>query len=224
MNKSFEIRLALVITVAATIFPGVCYGSRSGNLEYWQEHKVDFDINKDFTFGAKQELRFGQHNGNPCLYNVDMGLEYKGLADWMKVGFWFKKEYEQDSAGKFRHENRPHLDLTFSRKVLDLGASDRLRLEYRDREHKESVWRMRNLVAVKFPVKLTKVGFEPFISHEQFIDLGENNLNQTRLASGFSWDVNENMKCSIFYMLKQSKITGGWRDTNVIGTQFKFSF
>jgi hypothetical protein len=202
----------------------VCLGSRSGDLEYWQIHSVSLDINKDLTFTAAQELRMGRHNGNPYLHNEDLGIVYKGLADWLDIGFNFRKEYEKDSKGKFRHENRPHLNLTVKGKMLGLDVSNRSRFEWRDRENKDDLWRYRNKSTIKFPLRLTRLNLRPYIAEEWLANLGDDNINENRLYSGFSFALAKNVKSSIYYMWRTKKISGGWRDTNIIGIDFKIPF
>lgn len=205
-------------------FDGVCFGSRSGNLEYWQTQSISLDINKDFAFTVSEQVRMGRHGGNPYFHNVDLALVYKSLADWLDIGFNFKKQYEKDSKGKFRQENRPNLNITVKGNLLNLDTSNRSRLEYRDREHKKEVFRFRNKTTIKFPFKLTKLNLQLYVAEEWFVNLGEDNINQNRLFSGFSCTLAKNIKGSIYYMWKTSKITGGWEDTNVIGIEFKFLF
>jgi len=59
--------------------------SRNGNLEFWEEATVTLDLDKDKKWRAygSQETRLGRHNGNPYLYNVNMGIVYRGFADWL---------------------------------------------------------------------------------------------------------------------------------------------
>jgi len=75
------------------------------------------------------------------------------------------------------------------------------------------------------PVNLTKLNFQPYISEEWFVHLGENNIDQNRLIAGVSWPITKNLKSSLYYMWKAGRSkTGGWGNTNVIGTDFKFPF
>jgi hypothetical protein len=231
MKKKLMTRLSKISVLVPAVLicycgflDGVCFASRSGHLEYWQTQSVSVDINKDFAFTVSEELRFGRHNGNPYLHNVDLGIVYKGLAEWLDIGFNFKKEYEQDSPGKLRHENRPNLNITVKGRLFDLSISNRSRLEWRDFEIKEEVWRYRNKSTVKLPLKLTKLNLQPYIAEEWFVNLGDDNINQHRLYSGFSCKIAKNINSSIYYAWKTSKISGGWRDTNIIGVQFKILF
>jgi len=216
MNKLVgHSRAFIVALICWGLLDGICFASRNGDLEYWQTHVFSADINKDFTFTVSQELRFGRDNGNPYLHNVDLGIVYKSLAEWLDLGLNFKKEYEKDSSGKFRHENRPNLNITVKGKLFDLPFSNRSRLAWRDFETKEEVWRYRNKSTIKLPFKLTKLNLQPYVAEEWFVNLGENNINQ---------NLAKNINGNIFYMWKTSKTSGGWINTNVIGTQFKFLF
>ncbi|MHC4619159.1 MAG: DUF2490 domain-containing protein [Planctomycetota bacterium] len=193
-------------------------------MEYWQQIGLSHDINEDWVVHAEQEFRAGRRNGNPYLHNVNVGLVYKNLTDWLDIGADFKKEYEKDSAGKFRGENRPHLSLLFKGKLLDIDAGNRLRVEYRDRENKEDIFRLRNQVKLKFPVKFTKLALQPFVAEEFFVNLGDNNVSQNRLSAGFSSRPAKSVEIRVYYMWKTSKIPGGWEDTNVIGTGLVLRF
>jgi len=200
---------------------------RNGNFEFWQTTAVSFSLDKKKKWGGyvEQETKHGRDNGNPYLYNVDMGIVYRGLADWLDVGLRFKKEYEQDSAGKYRQENRPHLNFTLKGKLFNLDTSNRLRIEYRDREHKKHEYRLRNKTTFKIPCsRLAEIGLQPFIAEEWFINLGDSNINQNRLYAGFSWKLAKHIKSKIWYMWKAKRGSGGWGNTNVIGIDLKFPF
>ncbi len=223
-NTVINVTVLLAILICGGYPGSACFASRSGDLEYWQAHDFSFDLDKDVAFTVSQELRFGRSGSEPHLYNVDMGLVYSGLADWLALGFNFRKEYEKDSSGTFRHENRPHFNVTLKGSLFDIPTSNRSRIEWRDFQNKKEQWRFRNKTTIKLPFKFTKFNLQPYIAEEIFIKVGEDNINQNRLSSGFSCKLTENISASVFYMWKTSKITGGWRDTNVIGTQFKFLF
>jgi hypothetical protein len=201
--------------------------NRNGNLEFWETTSATFDLDKDKKWGGyvSQEARFGRHNGNPYLYNFDAGIVYRGLADWLDVGLSFKKEYEKDDTG-FRHENRPHLNFTLKGKLCGLDTSNRMRFEYRDREHKRRAYRFRNKTTIKIPCQgMLDLGLQPFIAEEFFMNMEDGRTNQNRVYLGFSWTVVKNVKGSLFYVWKASRGSGGsWENTNVIGTSLKFPF
>lgn len=226
MNRVFQANLFLCIAIIAQIMllSSVSFASRSGNGEYWQKFGIDYDLNKDWKITVREEFRFGRDNGNPYLHNTDIGLVYKSLGDWIDLGFNFKKEYEKDGSDKFRHENRPNFNIMLKGKVFDFDVGNRMRLEYRDFELKETVWRLRNKTTVNLPFKLTGFNLQPYIADEVFTNLGESDINQNRLSAGFSFKLAKNLKAGIYYMLKSNKTNDGWLQTNVIGTQFVFLF
>ena len=210
--------------VFGTLLSGTCIGSTNGSSEYWQIVGFDYDMNKDWKITVREEFRFGKSGGDPYLHNTDVGLVYKSLGDWIDVGLNFKKEFEKDSSGKYRGENRPNLNIMVKAKLFDLDVGDRLRLEYRDLETKDDVWRFRNKTVVNLPFRITKFKLQPYIADEIFINLGESRINQNRFYSGFSFKLSKNLKTNIYYMLKSSKQSSGWLDTNVIGAQIVFLF
>lgn len=226
MNKLAKSILFIITStlVFGTLPGGTCFGSTNGNGEYWQTLGFDVDMNIDWKITFRQELRFGKSGGDPYLHNYDLGLVRKNFADRIDVGLNFKKEYEKDSSGKFRAENRPNLNIMLKGKLFCLDVSDRLRLEYRNIENKKDLWRFRNKTVLNLPFKLTMFNLQPYIADEIFINLGENNINQNRLFSGLSFKLSPNIKSSIYYMYKSSKQTGGWLNTNVIGTADRMAF
>jgi len=55
-----------------------------------------YGLNEDFAIQATQEFKTGRGGSNPYMHNVDLGLVYKGLADWIDISGNFKKEYDRD--------------------------------------------------------------------------------------------------------------------------------
>ena len=211
--------------VLATIFGGTCFGSTDGNAEYWQGIGLDFNMDKDWKITVREEFRLGKSGDDPHLHNTDIGLVYKGFADWLDVGLNFKKEYERDSSGKFRGENRPHLNLMLKGELYGFKIGDRSRLEFRDKEKTEDIWRYRNKLTINLPFTLTKYKLQPYISDEIFINLGESTVKQNRFSAGLSFELRENVKTNVYYMYKSSmSSSSGWIDTNVIGMNVVFVF
>jgi len=227
MGKVFKNTLFVFssMLVLVTIVGGNCFGSTDGNAEYWQEIGLDFNMDNDWKIRVREELRLGKSGDDPFLHNTDVGLVYMGLADWFDVSLNFKKEYERDSSGKFRRENRPHLNLMFKGEMFGCKVGDRTRLEYRDKETTDDYWRFRNKFTINLPFTLTKYNLQPYLSDEIFINLGESTVKQNRFVSGLSFKLSKNIKTNVYYMYKSSmSASSGWNDTNVIGTSVVFVF
>ena len=224
MSNSMKSALFGAIVLMAIIFNSPCLASKSGNLEYWQAQSVSHSLSDTYKISIEQEFRVGRQCGSNYLHNVNVELRRSGITEWLDIGLAFKKEYEKDSSGKFREEDRPHLNFYFKGKLSDLDLSNRFRIEYRDHEIKNNVYRLRNKLGLKLPYELTPLKLQPYIADEVFFNLNSDNFNQNRLYSGFSFKPFGNMVFSFYYMYKKSKSSLGWIDTNVIGTQLKFLF
>ncbi|MHC4343350.1 MAG: DUF2490 domain-containing protein [Planctomycetota bacterium] len=221
MEKATGAKLfSIVSLVTIVVFGGIC----RADVEYWQSNHLRFDLNEDFAITAEEEFRVGSDRGGFYLHNVEAGMVYKSLADWLDAGFSFKKEYQKDLGGKWRHENRPLVQLTFKGRVLDMVASNRIRLEYRDLEVVDDAWRLRNKFTVMFPHMLTGLNLQPYVADEFFIRLDDDNINQNRLYSGFGFNVTENLDLRFYYMWRTGRTSRGWIDVNVIGTKFILRF
>jgi hypothetical protein len=227
MGKLFRNTLFVFSTmlILLSIVGGNCFASTDGNAEYWQGIGLDFNIDTDWKITVREELRVGKSGDDPYLHNTDVGLVYKGLADWLDVSLNFKKEFERDSSGKFRRENRPHLNLMFKGQLCGLKVGDRARLEFRDKEKTEDIWRFRNKFTINLPFTLTEFDLQPYVSDEIFINLGESTVKQNRFVAGLSFMLGENVKTNVYYMYKSSmSSSSGWIDTNVVGTGVVFVF
>ncbi len=221
-NTLFVFSLMLVLM---TIVGGNCFGSTDGNAEYWQSIGLDFNMDEYWKITVRQELRIGKSGDDPYLHNADVGLVYKGFADWLDVSLNVRKEYERDSLGKFRRENRLHLNLMFKGELCGYKLGDRLRLEFRDKETTDDFWRLRNKLTINLPFTLTEFNLQPYIADEIFINLGESTVKQNRFFAGLSFMLSENIKTNVYYLYKSSmSSSSGWIDTNVIGTSVVFVF
>jgi len=211
-----------VITVA--LISEVCLAFDDGDFQYWSKTGVSFDINKDWRFTFEEEFKLGDDAERLYCYSSDFGFVYKSFADWIDLGFNFKQEFAKDNNGRWRQENRPHFNITFKGRLLDLDLSNRSRFEYRDRENKKDLWRYRNKVTVKLPVELTKFKIQPYLADEVFFNFDKVGYSRNRFYSGASFTLSKNIKGGIFYLWQASKSGGAWKDTHVLGTDLKFYF
>ncbi len=225
MNKLYRIVgylfLALICSGLTSEF---CFAYNDEGFQYWSSASASFDINKDWKGTLEEEFRLGNDGGHLYYHHSDLGFVYRSIADWIDLGFNYRKVFEKDSNGKWRQENRPHLNITLKTHLFNLDVSNRARLEYRDREKKKDVWRYRNKTTVKFPLKLTKLKLQPYIADEIFITLNDDNVDRNRFYAGASLNLSKNIKANIFYLWQSSRSGHQWKNINVIGTQLKFLF
>ena len=64
------------------------------------------------------------------------------------------------------------------------------------------------------------------ISDEVFFKFNGFEFNENRLYAGFAFNLTENLRGEICYMLRSTKNTliPSWSDTNVLSTKLKLSF
>ena len=210
--------------VTIVLISDICFAYDDGDLQYWSTASASFDIDKDWKFTFKEEFRFKESGGHLYHHYSDFGFVYKSFADWIDIGVNYRQVFEEDSKGKWREENRPHLNVTLKGKLFDLDLSDRSRLEYRDRENKKDVWRYRNKFMMKIPLEFTKLKLQPYLADEVFINLDKEGYNRNRLYSGVAFKLSKNVKGEIYYLWQSSRSGGGWKEINVLGTQLKFYF
>jgi hypothetical protein len=214
---------------AVLIFAGFlgesCFAFDDGDFQYWSSAGVSFDINKDWKCTFDEEFRFGEDAGEFYYHHSDLGFVYKGLTDWIELGFNYRQVFDRtDSEGEWKQENRPHLNVTLKGRLFDLDVSNRSRFEYRDREDKEDLWRYRNKFTVKLPFELTALKLKPYLADEVFIPLNDDNITRNRIYAGVSFTVLEDITGEVFYLWQSSRSDGDWKDTNVLGTRLKFRF
>ena len=216
-------KLSLAIVIAIGLSSGLCFGYGT-DYENRSSLNLIFGINKNWDFEFQEELRLNHDGGNLYYDFSDLGLTYKGLADWLELGFNFRKIYEKEESGEWVTEDRPHLNVTVKGKLCNLDLSDNSRIEYRDREEKKDTWRYRNKFTVKFPVELTSLKLKPYVADEIFVDFYGQGLNRNRLFSGFSIKLADNTKFDIFYLWQSTRADEAWDDVHALGTKLTLSF
>ena len=214
----------VVTAITVVLISKVCFASDDGDFQYWSTGDLSFDIDKDWKFIFQEEFRLGESGGHLYYHHSEVGFVYKSFADWVDLGLNYRQVFEKDSKGEWKQENQPNLNVTLKSKLFGLDVSDRSRLEYRDREDKEDVWRYRNKFTVKLPFELTALKLQPYVADEVFITLNDDNVNKNRLYGGVSFKLTKNLKSDVYYLWESSRSSGSWTDINVLGTALKFSF
>ncbi len=200
-----------------------CLANNKSGFQYWSRAGFNFDLDKEWTVTFEEEFRLGDDGGNLYHHHSDIGLVYKGLADWIDVGANFRKVYE-DAGDTWQEENRPHINITLKGKLGDIAVSTRSRFEYRDREEKEDIWRYRNKVTFKLPGELTKLKLKPYLAEEVYINFNEEGYVRNRFYSGVAFNITKNVKADIYYLWQSSRASPGRDDLHALGTKLVFRF
>ncbi len=216
-------KLSLAIGIAVILSSGLCIGDES-DFEIRSSLSLVHSINKNWDFELQEEFRFNDDGGTFYYQFTDLGLTYKGIGEWIDLGFNFRKIYEREAHDDWTEEDRPHFNLTFKGKLAGFDLSDNSRIEYRNREEKKDQWRYRNKVTAKFPFELTSLKLRPYVADEIFVDLYGEGITRNRLFSGFSFKVAQNTKLDIFYLWQATEADEEWEDVHALGTKLTLTF
>jgi len=200
---------------------GTCSAGNSTGFQWWSTAGLSVDLSDDWAATFEEELRVGD---NLCYHHSEIGLTYKGLADWLEIGANFRKVYQRDSAGDWREEDRPHFNFTIKDTFAGIKWSNRSRFEWRDREGRDNLWRYRNRLKLELPWALTPLKIKPYASDEVLINMDGSGFSSNRLSAGGVIPIGKNIKLDLFYMWQATKATSGFDDIHALGTKLVFAF
>ena len=190
--------------------------------QFWTTESVDGRLPGGWRGKLEGEFYFQDDLGDLIYRHADAGVSRK-LADWFTLGLNYRYA-EEEKNGAWRHENRPHVNGTFSQTFAGLRLADRNRLEYRGRENADDVWRYRNRAWVGIPMTLLGMKCEPYVNDEVFIDSDAKELNQNRVAVGITAAPTASLKLELYYLRMSVEKDDDWTDTNVFGTSVALTF
>jgi hypothetical protein len=203
---------------------GVCSAYSDGDFQFWSITGASFDIHKDWTAAVEEHLKFGNDAGHLYYHHTDLGFTYKGLADWIDLGFNYKQVFLELPDENWSRENRPHLNITFKGRLGTLDFSDRSRFEYRDLEYRDNLWRYANKLEVNLPLEFTRLKFRPYFADQVYINLDGRGFEKNRIYAGASFELSEDIQSEVYYVWQSSKTLGRWWDMSALGLQLKIGF
>ncbi|MDD4910307.1 MAG: DUF2490 domain-containing protein [Candidatus Omnitrophica bacterium] len=217
MKKVIFMITSMVLVLAVKV-----YAYDDGDFQIWHTENQEFKVNKESKITLEEEFRWGDDAGDFYYHHYDAGFIYS-LNKHLDLGIAYRQAYEKKK-GKFKDENRPHLNAALKYELYGFKLDDRNRIEYRHFDYQADTWRYRNKFAVKFPWKLTKFEIQPYVADEIFVELDDGSLSRNRLYSGFGLAINGNIKSEVYYLLQSSRSSGEWKDANVLGIKLKLVF
>jgi len=224
MNEELrtKVKIALLATSITLCFSYNSFSFDDGDFQYWNTESVEWKIKEKYKIKLEEEFRFGDNAGTLYYQHSDIGLTWSGFADWLELNASYRQAFDIEK-DKWHYENRPHLDATVKFDLLGLSLSDRSRVEYRNREHKDDDWRYRNKFTLSLP-KATSYEIQPYVADEVFFDLDDGVFNRNRLYGGVSLRLFKYMKLELYYLLQTTKDKKDWINYNVVGTKLKAVF
>jgi len=210
----------------------VCYGN-ADRFEFQPSAGISWEINKDWTMNYREELHLNDGGGTLYYGHSDIGVVYKSLAEWLDFGVNYTVIYGIHNNARSTDENRTSLSTIMRGKILNHDFSDRIRIEYRDRDQKSDIWRFRNKFTLdrKFELldprgnrEISKWKIKPYFSDEIYDNLDGTGFSENDFNIGTVIKLTENISLDIYYSFQTVKSDEKWSNNNVIGMDFTYYF
>ena len=224
------------ILASLLMLSAVCYGN-ANTFQFWPSAGISWEANKDWTLNYREQLHLNDGGGTLYAGRSDIGVIYKPLADWLDIGFNYGIIYGVNKRARSANEDRISLSAIIRGKILNREFSDRLRIEYRDRDEKSDIWRFRNKVTLNRNfeaadsrgLRLLKTGkINPYVADEIFVNLDGTGFSQNMVYLGFVMRLTEHTKTDVYYGFQSVKTTVNekeeWNNYNVIGIEWTYHF
>jgi hypothetical protein len=188
--------------------------------QYWTTFGFTDAVSNNVTLKFAPELRYKGGFSGHYYTHFDMGFDWE-VNEWLTLGSYYR-HVEEKKKDKWEIEKRPHLNATIKGKIFGLAVSNRSRLEYRITED-DDFFRYRNKLTFK-GAKKTQFEIQPYIADEPFYDFDADEFNKNRFYAGFGCMIFNKLKADLYYMLESQRKNGHWKDFNVLGINFTYSF
>jgi len=216
-------RVCLFIVGIALLITGKALAYDDHDFQVWNTDVEEFKINDKTKMAFEEEFRWGDNASEFFYQHYDIGF-FRDLNKYLNLGAGYRQVFDLKS-GKFKPEEEPYMTATFFGELKGFKFDDRSRLEYRHFDYQADSWRYRNKFTLKTPWKFTKAQIQPYLSDEILIGFAAiTQLNENRFYSGFGFNISQDIKGELYYMLRSVKSTDKWVDSNVLGTKIKIAF
>jgi len=216
---SKKILIVIFVLLTSNYFT---YAFDNGDFQIWHKEKQSKKINDFYKIVMEEEFKFGDNAHDFYAYYIDAGLLRK-INNFLDISLNYRQAYKKKD-GKFKRENRPHLNFFLKGEWKGFEFEDRNRFMYRHFDYQDDYARYTNKICVVFPWKFSRFNIRPYIEEEAFINLNEEGFSENEFTAGFLMSLTKNIKAEIYYLLQHSQESDHWPRTNVFGTTLKISF
>ncbi len=215
-----------------------------GDSQIWFKTAISGNLTSNVTVKAENEFRYGDDASEFYEDVLLLGADYT-VNNWFKAGLAFQEVSSRKNTPRFEEktvegeatysekndyywttEERPTLDLVFSKKLKGWGLEDRVRTEYRMKEKEDEYFRYRNRIKAKTPWKWTSLAINPYVAWEaNYSDKDvDADWDRHRYYAGAGFKVYKAIKADVYYCLQQDLKAGDWTDLNLYGIGLSAAF
>lgn len=221
MKRKYLLVLLIVLCCITTyIHPLFAYDN--GDLQLWGTLTMEGKVAKIVKLKLEEELRSGDTMKQFHYCHTDFGIGF-AILKWLSAGVNYRQVFELKK-GDWISEYRPHLNISFKKKIKILKIEDRSRLEFRFYDHKDTAYRYRNKLALTLSGDWTKADLKPYIANEMFVSFDETAFNRNRVYAGLKIKLVEHLYSDIYYLWQISQKKTLWISYHVIGIKLNIKF
>jgi len=142
---------ALVLATVLLFIP--CTAHASDEFQFWLGATTAVDLAKQWKATIGVQTRHDDR-GDLVRHHSDLGVVYKGFADWLDVGLNYRAIFTKLVDEEWRNANRGYLNVTARSQLMGIAFSDRVRLEYSNFEGFGDFGTVRNRIMLNPPFEL----------------------------------------------------------------------
>ena len=209
-----------------------CTAHAGDEFQFWLGGATALDLAEQWkaTFGAQARY---DDRGSLVRHHSDLGVVYKGLADWLDVGVNYRAIFTRLSDDEWRNARRGYLNVTARSRLMGIAFSDRVRLEYSDFEGFGDFGTLRNRIMFNPPFELEpdrerlilrRYTLKPYGGYEIFYDTLDNTITRNRFQAGLSIVFTDGLVGDISYLRENSTSSIDRNDFNIVSASLKLLF
>jgi hypothetical protein len=223
------VRLFLMSALGSSAWAG-------SDWQAWIDQAVSKGLTERLTVRVAQSFRYSFDESQLATYYLEAGGTWAARS-WLSLGAGYRQQVDRRES-RWIGENRPFADAILRWNIRSVAISDRNRIEYRNREEQDDIFRYRNKLTVQYNAWEPGFGLKPYAAAEAFIDESANlkERNRTRFTLGIrtdpdrhllrnveaSWTQSLAMDYSV--TVQRTKKDGDWADEYIAGVQAGWNF
>ena len=224
------------ISVALLALAAASPARAGGDWQAWLDQVVSKKLSDQTAVRVAQSFRYSFEENRLATYYLEAGGTWD-VRPWLALGLGYRQQYDKRD-GHWLEENRPFADATLRAKIRSVTISDRNRIEYRDRDGQEDIWRYRNKLTLQYNAWEPGFGLKPYVAAEAFVDESADlqERNRTRFALGIRTDPNRHLLQKVearwaqalamdySVTVQRTKKDDDWTDEYIAGVQLGMNF